>query len=274
MKAGGTLPLLELPGVIFSHSFYLDAGALWTKRGSRSCPLSKTSNNSRKASRMSGRFLPGATLDKLLTQSGVHHRIVAAQRPLTSRLQDGAPQESAFPRLPSSRPYATRHMASIWEALVRGGVALVSTQVSVKLFDEKARRRAAVRLHVPRRRASFLTIRKDSASIFRPRSRSSEIKIIFASTKELCIELIDILCAGTIVSGLIPRTCNAHLRERVRRSAQRLASTNCSPQTILNQAVSRRKPKRQVDQLLKYLHTAGKRMRGDRLHGQRIPLRR
>ena len=31
-KVGGSLPLLEPDGVIFSHSFYLDVGVLWTKR--------------------------------------------------------------------------------------------------------------------------------------------------------------------------------------------------------------------------------------------------
>ena len=30
------------------------------------------------------RFVPGTTIDKLLTQSGVHHRFVAVQRPLTA----------------------------------------------------------------------------------------------------------------------------------------------------------------------------------------------
>jgi hypothetical protein len=250
-KAGGSLPLLEPPGVIFSHSFYLDAGALWTKRGQ--IMSEQNLKQFEKGVKDASRFLPGASIDKLLIQSGVHHRIVAVQRALTAGYKT-EPQV----RVPASAFITTMRdpaYGKSMELLVRGGVALASTQVSVKLFED---RHADVPLfgYTFPEDGKFPNDPQGIRFNFTPSFAVVGDQIVFASTKELCIELIDILQRDDR-SRLDPQ--NMQMRVYATGFGDLL---NASPdqllaQTILNQAVSEAQAKKQVDQLLKYLRTLG-----------------
>src|SRR4029078_9809493 len=76
-KVGGTLPLLEPKGVLFSHSFYLDLDTLYQKRDKIFPPdLAKGFSEGEK---QVSRFLIGSSLPKFLSQTGLHYRLVATR---------------------------------------------------------------------------------------------------------------------------------------------------------------------------------------------------
>ncbi|HEY2787762.1 MAG TPA: hypothetical protein VGJ05_22585 [Fimbriiglobus sp.] len=70
----GSLPLLEPTGVVYSQSFYLDLGKLWTDR--KTIINDEVRGQLEKAEKQISRLLPGTTLGKLLQEAGPYHRIV------------------------------------------------------------------------------------------------------------------------------------------------------------------------------------------------------
>ncbi|HVK13869.1 MAG TPA: hypothetical protein VM597_34320, partial [Gemmataceae bacterium] len=75
-NVGGTLPLLEPKGVLFSHSFYLDLDPIYAKRDA--ILPAQVSKDFVEGEKQISRFLLGTTLPKYLSQTGVHHRVVVA----------------------------------------------------------------------------------------------------------------------------------------------------------------------------------------------------
>jgi hypothetical protein len=250
-KAGGSLPLLEPDGVIFSHSFYLDAGVLWTKRAQ--IMPEQNLKPFEKGVKDASRFLPGSSIDKLLIQSGVHHRIIAVQRALTAGYKT-EPQVRipAFAFITTMRDPA---FGKSMELLVRGGAALASTQVSVKLFEDKHGDVPLFGYTFPED-GKFPDDPQGVRFNFSPSFTVVGDQIVFASTKELCIELIDILRkedrAHLSPQNMQMRVYASGFGDLLNASPDQLLA-----QTILNQAVSEAQAKKQVDQLMKYLHTLG-----------------
>jgi hypothetical protein len=250
-KVGGSLPLLELDGVIFSHSFYLDVGALWTKRAQ--IMTEQNVKQFEKGVKDASRFLPGTSIDKLLTQSGVHHRIIAVQRPLTAGYKtEPQVRVPAFAVITTMRDPA---FAKSLALLIRAGAAIASFQASVKLFEEKHGETPLFGYRFPDD-GKFPDDPQGIRFNFSPAFAVVKDQIVIASTRELCIELIDIL----------------QKEDRSKRNAQNMQMRvyakgvgdllNASPeqlltQTILGQAVSEAEAKKQVDQLLKYLRNLG-----------------
>lgn len=75
-KGHGSKALLEPSGVVFSQSFYLDLGHLWTNR--KTIISAMELKGIEKGVADVSRLLPGTSLGKLFEQSGPYHRLVMA----------------------------------------------------------------------------------------------------------------------------------------------------------------------------------------------------
>jgi hypothetical protein len=249
-KTAGTLPLLEPKGVIFSHSFYLDLGVLWEKRDKviNAANVKGFEDGVKQGSR----FLPGTSIDKLLTQSGTYHRLVAANR--TGSLYKVEPQLRlpAFAYVVSMRDPAFGKSA---EALIRAGGLLASTQVSLKMFEEK---HGDVKLFGYRfpEDGKFPADDQNLRFNFMPTFAAVKDQFIAASTPELCKEIIDLVAkedrTAKISQNMRMRVYAAGGGDFLNSSPEQLLT-----QTILSQAINEAQAKKQVDQVLQFARTLG-----------------
>ncbi len=251
-KVNGTLPLLAPKGVIFSHSFYLDLGALWTKRDK--IMVAQNAKEFETNVKNASRFLPGTSLDKLFVQSGVHHRLVA----VSGGGNQGYKTEPkvklpAFAYVGSMRDEA---FGKSLQALIRAGAFLASTQFPLKLFEEKYGDRPLFGYRFPDEDKQLGIDPQNLRFNFTPTFAQVKNQFVAASSVELCKELIDILEKEDRAR---PITQNMQMRLYAKGGADFL---NASPealltQTILNQAVPEAEAKRQVEELLKYVKSLG-----------------
>jgi hypothetical protein len=128
----GSLPLLEPKGVVYSQSFYLDLGALWTDR--KKLINEQQLKDIEKAEKDISKFLPGTTLGKLLEMSGPYHRIVAVQR--DEKLYSVTPDQAIppFALVSSMRDPQFGKTAS---SAIRAGAMLATFQVGLAMSEEQ-----------------------------------------------------------------------------------------------------------------------------------------
>jgi hypothetical protein len=74
----GSLPFLEPPGVLASHSMYLDVASFWKQR--KTVLGEQELKDLEKAAKDISTFLPGTTVGELIETSGTHHRVVLVER--------------------------------------------------------------------------------------------------------------------------------------------------------------------------------------------------
>jgi hypothetical protein len=74
----GSLPLLEPPGVLASHSMYLDVASFWKQR--KTAIGEQELKDLEKAANDISKLLPGTTVAELIETSGTHHRVVLVER--------------------------------------------------------------------------------------------------------------------------------------------------------------------------------------------------
>lgn len=130
---GGTLPLLEPKGVLFSHSFYFDFDTMYRKRDQIFPPdLVKGFNEGEK---QISRFLVGSSLPKFLGQSGVYYRLVAAKpEPVADYKTVPDQRLPAFAAVLSMRdPDFAKTMTTV----IKGGALAAGQAVSLKPWDEE-----------------------------------------------------------------------------------------------------------------------------------------
>jgi hypothetical protein len=132
-KVGGTLPLLEPKGVLFSHSFYLDLDTLYRKRDEILPP--QIAKDFGEGEKQISRFLIGTTLPKFLSQLGTHYRLVAAQ-----------PEKvEAYKTEPDLRIPAFAVVLSMRDpqfgksltAFIKAGAFALNQQASLRSWDEE-----------------------------------------------------------------------------------------------------------------------------------------
>ena len=132
-KVGGSLPLLEPKGVVFSHSFYLDLDTLYKKREEIFPP--QTAKDFAEGEKQISRFLLGTTLPKFLSQAGVHYRLVAVQpEKVESYKTEPGQRLPAFAIVISMRDPG---FAKTMTGVVRAGVLALGQQVSLRSWDEE-----------------------------------------------------------------------------------------------------------------------------------------
>ena len=244
-----SLPLLEPKGVIFSHSFYLDLGAMWEKRG-------KIFNESNAKQFEMGvkdgsRFLPGTSIDKILVQSGVHHRFVITQPTKLPYSREPGARFPAFAFVTTMRDPA---FAKSVELLVKGGAVIAGTQLTLKSFEEKIGDVQIYGYRFPED-GKFSKDEQNIRFNFVPCVAAVKDQIILCTDLDLLKNLIEILQK----EDRAKRTKNMQMRFYAKGAGELL---NASPeqlltQTILSQAIPEAEAKKQVADLLKYLEKLG-----------------
>ncbi|MSR52923.1 MAG: hypothetical protein EXS09_06485 [Gemmataceae bacterium] len=132
-KVGGSLPLLEPKGVVFSHSFYLDLDTLYKKREEIFPPQS--AKDFEEGEKQISRVLLGTTLPKFLSQAGVHYRLVALQpEKVESYKTEPSQRLPAFAIVISMREPG---FAKTMTGVIRAAVVALGQQVSLRSWDEE-----------------------------------------------------------------------------------------------------------------------------------------
>ncbi|MFO0846995.1 MAG: hypothetical protein U0871_00340 [Gemmataceae bacterium] len=127
----GSLPLLEPPGVLYSQSFYLDLGHLWTAR--KTIFNDQQLKDIEKAEKDISKVLPGTTFGKLLEASGPYHRVVAVGRADKPYKTEPGQPVPPFAVVSSMRDPQFGKTAT---AALRGAGFLASVQAGLKLSEE------------------------------------------------------------------------------------------------------------------------------------------
>jgi hypothetical protein len=249
-KIGGTLPLLEPKGVMFSHSFYLDLGALWTKRDK--IMNAQNVKDFEKGVKEASRFLPGDSIDQLLVKSGVHHRFVVAN---VGKLDYAIEPKVKLPGFGFVSSMRDPTFGKSAELIIRAAGFLASTQVTLKLIEEKHGEITIVGYRFPED-GKFPDDPQNLRFNFMPAFAVVKDQFIAASTVDLCRELIDIVQKEDRAKPLHP---NMRMRAYADGGS---AFLNASPEalltaTILNQAIPEAEAKKQVEMFLKQIRQLG-----------------
>lgn len=131
--APGTLPLLEPPGTLYSHSLHLDVGFLWKNRAK--LLNDEVRGQFEQAEKDISKVLPSnARLGELLEMGGPHHRIVVANH-------DTPPYKTApGQRLPAFGYIATGadpKFAKSVEPALRSAAIVASLQFGMKMSSHR-----------------------------------------------------------------------------------------------------------------------------------------
>jgi hypothetical protein len=132
-KAGmGTKPLLEPPGVIASHSLYLDLGHAWKNRVAM-MPDETARKELEKGVADISKIIPGASLGDILEKTGPYHRIVMAHT--GEKLYSKEPGQ---PIPPTAYVLSLRDptIGTTLEGLLRAGGLLAGFQTGWTMSDE------------------------------------------------------------------------------------------------------------------------------------------
>lgn len=127
----GSLPLLEVPRVLYASSFYLDLGKFWTAR--EQLLTEPTRKNIEQAEKNLGRFLAGRKMSELLTQVGPYHRVVVAAQKDTGYTQTANQQIPAFAFVSNMRDPA---YGDAMEAILRATALVTGAQANLKMTEE------------------------------------------------------------------------------------------------------------------------------------------
>ena len=127
----GSLPLLEPKGVVYSQSFYLDFGTLWTDR--KKLLNEQQLKDFEKADKDISKLLPGTTFGKLLEMSGPYHRFVAVNT--DEKLYDKSP-DLVYPAAALVTSMRDPQFGKSASAALRAAAFVTSTQTGLKMSDE------------------------------------------------------------------------------------------------------------------------------------------
>jgi hypothetical protein len=184
----GSRPLLEPKGVLYSSSYYLDLSRFWNDR-------SKLFNDKQKKTfeefdGKTGPFLAGSKMSKLLTQAGVYQRIVVAHHAKQPYKIAPGQYAPAFALVLEMREPET--LGKSLETILRGAALLATTQVKLKLVEEKYGGRTIVGYRFPEED----NLKIDANNIrfnFLPCFVTVGKQFVACSDMDLCRELIDLL---------------------------------------------------------------------------------
>ncbi|QEL18195.1 hypothetical protein [Limnoglobus roseus] len=127
----GSRPLLKPAGVIYSQSFYLDLGFLWSERKRLFNP--ENLKDLEKGVEGLNKVLPNTTFGKLLEGSGPYHRIVAANT--GEKLYSVEPSQ-AIPPVAYVGSMRGEQYGDSMDSLLRAGGALAGFQTGWKMSEE------------------------------------------------------------------------------------------------------------------------------------------
>jgi hypothetical protein len=250
-KVGGTLPLLEPKGVLFSHSFYLDLDPIYSKRDA--VLPAQVSKEFAEGEKQVSRFLLGTTLPKYLSQTGVYHRVVVAppEKVESYKTQPGQ-------RLPSFAVVTSMRdpgFVKTTTSIVRAAALAAGQQASLRSWEEEIAGLPAFGYSFPEK-GKFPDDPDGLRFNYQPTVVVVKDQMIFASNKGLARELI-----GLIQKEDRSKVSAATMQTRVYASGlgdyANIAPDQTLAATILSQALPVGEAKKQTDALLAYLQKLG-----------------
>ena len=128
---GASLPLLEPNGVLFSMSFFLDLGKLWTER--ERLLAESTRKEIEGADQRLGRFLGGRKLADVLTSIGTHHRLVVVHQAKAGYTKQPDQMQPAVAFVSDSK---NPDYATAMNAILRTTALVAGTQAKLKYKEE------------------------------------------------------------------------------------------------------------------------------------------
>jgi hypothetical protein len=132
-KVGGSLPLLEPDGVLFSYSFFLDLDTLYRKRDQIFPP--QIAKDFAEGEKQASRFLIGSSLPKFLSQGPVHYRIVATKPETVGDYKTQPDQKlPAFALVLSMRD---PEFAKTMKVVIKAGAVAAGQAASLKSWEEE-----------------------------------------------------------------------------------------------------------------------------------------
>jgi hypothetical protein len=127
----GTLPLLEPPGTIYSHSLHLDISHLWTNR--KTLLNDEIRGGLEKADKDISKILPGnVKFGELLAMWGPHHRIVVANHDTPPYKKQPGSRFPAFGYVATGRD---PKFAKSVEPALRSAAIIASLQFNMKMVE-------------------------------------------------------------------------------------------------------------------------------------------
>jgi len=246
----GSLPLLEPKGVVFSHSFYFDFGALWDKRDK--VFNAATAAGFTELDQQASKFLPGTSVPKLFRGAGPYHRFVVTDHRATDYKTIPKQKLPGFAFVSSMRD---PDFGKAMEIFIRGGVLAASTQFKLKLVTQEHQGIRIVGYKFPED-APFPDDPDQIRFNFTPCFARMDDYFVTASTFELCRTIIDEIRKQGKPS---PTTSNMRMRLYAEGNADLLNATpdQLLTQAILDQAIPVEQAQQQVKQIIDFVKTLG-----------------
>jgi hypothetical protein len=186
---GGTLPLLEPKGVLFSMSYILDFNQFWEKRAK--VLNAEQVKGLEEFDRQSGKFLGGNKVSWLMTAAGAQQRFVATQPGKAGYKTKADQPVPAFAQVIAMRDPKTfgQGMETALRTAALGGLAAVK----LKLVEEKHGDLTIVGWRFPEEEDALEVAVGDVRFNFAPCFVAVGNQFVISSTFELAHELVDIL---------------------------------------------------------------------------------
>jgi hypothetical protein len=204
----GSLPVLEPPGTIYTHSLHLDVAHLWANR--KTLLNDESRGGLEKFDKDVSKFLPGgATFGDLLAMWGPYHRVVVANHDAMPYRKQPDQQFPAFGYVATGRDH--RFARSVEPAL-RTAALLASLAYDLKLSEVAHEGVTIVCYRFPENKERA----DDPQGVrfnFEPCFAAVGDELVAATTLELCKKLVTELkapAAGKKAPAVIRGTLSAH----------------------------------------------------------------
>ena len=248
----GSLPPLEPANSLFSTSFYLDLGAIWTQRETiLSDGAHKQLDD---AEKRFGRFLAGRKLSELLTQSGPYHRFVVAAQ--TSPGYSRSP-DVMIPAFAFASSMRAPEFGQAMGAILRTVALVTGSGAKLKLVEETVDGVKLIGYRFPEQ-GGLTNDPQNLRFAFSPCFAAVGDQFFAASTLELGREMIGLLRASpTSAAPPTTRTIQTRLFAAGGAVLARLFEEQQVTQAILDRGIAPADAKREVEAGIAWLEKLG-----------------
>jgi hypothetical protein len=250
-KVGGSLPLLEPKGVLFSYSFYMDFDTFYSKREAIFPP--QVAKDIAEGEKQISRILINTSLPKFLSQSGVHHRIVVV--PPTKVEGYKTEPDQKLPGVAFITSMRDPAFAKSVNALVKAGVLALGTQASLRSWEEEIAGVPTFGYSFPEN-GKFPEDPQGLRFNYQPTFGAYKDQYIAASSKGLFREV-----AGLLEKEDRSKVCSQNMQARAYATAlgqyANIAPEQTLAGTILSQALRVGEARQQTDALFAFLQKLG-----------------
>jgi hypothetical protein len=254
VPASYSIPSLHPKNTLYSHAFYLDLAAFYNER--EKIFNKEVSKNLADFQKQVSKVLPSASFEKLMNSTGPIHQVVIAysdKKPYKTEPNQKIPPGAYI--VPLRDKEASRN----FEALVRAGGFLASTQVPLKMSEETY---AGAKLLIYRfDETKPFPNNGDPENIrfnFAPTFVDLGDKLLFSSTTDLARELIDLNKAAPASSSSAGYE-NMSMEFNAEGGAALIAADPQAVkiQLILSQALREAEAQKEAELLIKYVRNLG-----------------